>query len=97
MKMNDKGATLEFDCARGTIGQPITPDANGKFSLAGTYSPERGGPVRKDNPSNTVPATYQGTMQGDTMQLQIIPEDQSQAPPALTLTRGQPGRLMKCR
>ncbi len=94
--MNAQGATLEFDCARGTILQPIEADASGQFSVPGTYSPERGGPVRKDSASNAQPATYKGTIQGDTMQLEIILEGGSQMP-SLTLTRGKAGRLVKCR
>ncbi|HLI62934.1 MAG TPA: hypothetical protein VKV05_06015 [Terriglobales bacterium] len=97
LKMNAQGATLEFDCARGTILQPIKPDANGEFSVSGTYSRERGGPVRKGNPGNAAPAIYKGSIQGDTMQLEIIPEDSGQALPALTLARGEAGRLVKCR
>lgn len=97
MKMYDKGATLEFDCAHGTIAQPFDPDANGNFSVPGTYTPERGGPVRKDSAGNAQPATYKGSIHGDTMQLEIVPENSSQTPPAMTLTRGQAGRLLKCR
>jgi hypothetical protein len=97
MEMSAGGATLEFDCARGTIAEPIKANAKGEFSARGTYTPERGGPVQKNNPPHDLPAIYKGTIQGDTMQLEIVLADKEQAPEPLTLTRGKTGRVMKCR
>ncbi len=56
-----------------------------------------GGPVQKNNPPHDLPAIYKGTIQGDTMQLEIVLADKEQAPEPLTLTRGKTGRVMKCR
>ena len=97
MQMNATGATLEFDCAHGAVLQPVKPDSNGQFSAAGTYTPERGGPIMKDNPPRDLPAVYKGSISGDTMQLQVVFEDKTQQPPAFTLMRGNPGRVRKCR
>ena len=94
---SEKNVTLEFDCAEGVILNPIKPDANGDFSAEGTYTPQRGGPVKKVSPPNDLPATYKGTIHGNTMHLEVILANQDQQPPALTLTRGQAGRVVKCR
>lgn len=97
MVISGENVTLEFDCAQGVVMAPIKPDASGNFSVAGTYTPQRGGPVMKDNPPQDLPATYKGTIQGDTMHLEVLLQDKSQQPPAFTLTKGQAGRVVKCR
>ena len=97
MQTNASGAAIEFDCGHGSIAQPIKPDAHGDFSVAGTYTPETGGPVRKDNPPGDLAATYKGTISGDTMHLEVLLSDNTHQPPPFTLTRGSPGRVVKCR
>ncbi len=96
MRMTAQGATLEFDCAHGNVAQAIKADAKGEFSVPGTYTAERGGPIRKSDSASGVPAIYQGRISGDTMQLEIKLSD-TETLPALTLTRGAAGRLVKCR
>ncbi len=96
MVTSEKNVTLEFDCAEGIILNPIQPDAKGNFSAEGTYTPQRGGPVKKDSPPTDLPAIYKGTIHGNTMQLQVVLANQDEQPPPLTLTRGQAGRVVKC-
>lgn len=96
LEMNAGGATLEFDCAHGTILQPIKVDAKGEFSVSGTYTPELGGPVQRNNPSRDLAAVYKGRVEGDTMHLEIILADKERMPDPLTLTRGKTGRLVRC-
>jgi hypothetical protein len=97
MVMSAENVTLEFDCAQGVVMTPIKADASGNFSVAGTYTPQRGGPVMKDNPPQDLPATFKGTIHGNVMHLEVLLQDKSQQPPAFTLTKGQAGRVMKCR
>ncbi|HUI83367.1 MAG TPA: hypothetical protein VL240_04040 [Candidatus Binatia bacterium] len=97
MKKDAQGATLEFDCARGSITHPISSDASGAFSVSGTFAPERGGPVQKDSSANELPATYRGSISGDTMHLEVVLADQTQQPPPFTLVRGKAGHVVKCR
>lgn len=97
MQKTASGATIEFDCGHGNIAQPIAPNAAGEFSVAGAYTPEMGGPVRRDNPARDLPAMYKGTISGDTMHLEVLLEDKTRQPPPFTLTRGSSGRLVKCR
>ena len=97
MKVTSQGATLEFDCAHGNILEPIKANAKGEFTVRGTYTPERGGPISRDNPPRDLPATYKGSIDGDTMRLEIMLAEKDQAPEPFTLTRGKVGRLVKCR
>jgi hypothetical protein len=98
LQMTAQGATVEFDCAHGAILVPVKPNAAGEFTATGTYSPEHGGPIRKDEAPHDLPATYKGTIRGDTMQLEIELADKTQPlPTPLTLTRGKFGRVFKCR
>ena len=49
MEVTPQGATLEFDCAHGNVLEPIKANAKGEFAARGTYTPEHGGPIRRDN------------------------------------------------
>lgn len=97
MTMGEQNTTIEFDCAQGVIMGPIKPDSSGNFSVAGTFTPQRGGPIMKDNPPRDLPATYKGSIHGNVMNLQVLLEDKNQQPPAFTLKLGEPGRVVKCR
>ena len=97
MEITQDGATIQFECAQGTINGAIRPDANGKFTATGTYSPEKGGPVSRDNAPEQRPATYEGTIVGDTMHLRAMLADKSLDLPPFALTRGKPGRIVRCR
>ena len=99
MEVTPQGATLQFDCAHGTMLEPIKANAKGEFAARGTFTPEHGGPIRRDNPPRDLPAIYKGTIDGDTMRLEIMLADkeQGQAPEPFALTRGKTGRLVRCR
>ncbi|HEY5178005.1 MAG TPA: hypothetical protein VII95_20810 [Terriglobales bacterium] len=99
MEVTAQGANLEFDCAHGNMLEPIKANAKGEFAARGTYTPEHGGPISRDNPPRDLPAIYKGSIDGDTMRLEIMLADkeQGQAPEPFTLTRGKSGRLVRCR
>src|SRR5438309_1895071 len=59
------GATTDFDCAHGTVEQPLDRDRDGRFSATGHHIFEHGGPIREDEPPNSHPARYQGRITGD--------------------------------
>jgi hypothetical protein len=98
MEVSEKGADVEFDCAHGQITQPMALDLRGDFDVAGTFTPEHGGPVRRDE--NTPPAStrYTGHAAGDTMTLVVIlgKEGKEKLGP-FTLTRGARPNLRRCR
>ena len=95
MQMTKSGAEFEFDCARGAITEPLSPDSQGHFSLKGTLTPEHGGPIRKDEAAQSMDVTYTGDLNDDTMTLQLIVADKELA--HYTLKRRQHGNLRKCR
>ena len=96
LEVTADGANLEFDCASGTIALPLTVDAQGKFQAKGTFTRERPGPVMRDG-NQPAAAVYSGTLTGDTMHLTIAVSTQSDGMGEYFLTRGKPGRVMKCK
>ena len=44
LTVTDNGGRVEFDCAHGTLDHPLRLDDRGRFSVPGTFVPERGGP-----------------------------------------------------
>jgi hypothetical protein len=94
-EVSEKGADVEFDCARGQISQPIALNQRGDFDVLGTYSPEHGGPVRRDEPVTSTPARYSGHVLGDTMTVTVTQGKEKVG--TFTLTRGARPVLRKCR
>ena len=97
LEVTAEGATLDFDCASGTIAGPLTADAQGKFTVKGTFTRERPGPVMRDNPNTAAAATYSGTITGNTMRLNITAGSQNDSMGDYVLVRGQPGKVFKCK
>lgn len=91
------GATLEFDCASGTITKPLAADAQGSFKVKGTFTRERPGPVMRDNPNTAAAATYSGTITGNAMRLSITTGPQNESIGDYVLARGQTGKVFKCK
>jgi hypothetical protein len=96
LEMMRTGATVEFDCARGTIDSPIKPDAKGNFRIKGTFTAERGGPDRGDATPSKQKAIYSGTIKGDAMTLSVAVRGDDEVV-SYTLVRGQEPNLVKCR
>jgi hypothetical protein len=93
--VGSKSATIEYDCANGVINGPLVVDADGRFNLRGTHRMEHGGPIREgDNPPGH-PATYTGTIKGNTMTLTLKVGDSEEE--TFTLEKGKPGELVKCK
>jgi hypothetical protein len=94
--VGSESAKVEYDCAHGEIHGPLVIDDHGKFHLRGTFTPERGGPVRAGDSQRALPATYSGEINGNkmTLDLRIGDSDEIQS---YTLEQGKPGRLVKCK
>jgi hypothetical protein len=97
MQVTHQGAALEFDCAQGTISEPLLLDEAGKFLARGTFQSQHGGPIKRDEPLRSVDVVYTGIVQGDTMRLEFVLGDNKGSPEKFTLVRGQTGKLRKCR
>ena len=87
---------LEFDCGRATVNGTIETDADGAFTAAGTFLPERPGPATPDPPPPR-PMRMTGTVAGDDMQVKIVLTDQSDDLGTFSLRLGAAPRLVKCR
>lgn len=96
MQVTRTGAELQFDCATGTISEPLPLDKPGRFRVKGTFTREHGGPVRRNEPPAARDATYSGIIENDTIRLRIEVAGQDQAQ-EYVLNKGQQGRVVKCR
>lgn len=97
VQINEDATEIDFDCANGRINQRITLDKNGKFDLTGTYTVERGGPTRDDQPPPTYSANYVGIVKDKTMTLTVTLIDNKKDIGTFTLNHGSRARVMKCR
>jgi hypothetical protein len=95
LEISDGKSSLEFDCANGTISEPITLDNEGHFEVPGLYVREGPGPVRQGGNKQSQ-AIYSGVVKDDTMTLSIRMEGSSDELLNVTLARGKQGRLRKC-
>ena len=90
------GAMIEYDCAHGTMDEPLSLDRSGRLSAAGTHTFEHGGPIRVDEPPNRHPARYDGRLVADRLQLTVTVTDTRQVIGDFTATFGAASRLLKC-
>jgi hypothetical protein len=60
--VTDVTATIEFDCAHGTLDRPLALDGSGHFDVGGSFVREHGGPNRvdEDPDQQASPARYAG-------------------------------------
>jgi hypothetical protein len=90
------GASLEFDCAHGTVEEPPLLDSQGQFNLRGVYVREHGGPVREGEPEDRHPALYFGQLEGSRVALSIRLTDDGMQIGPYAAQLGQQPRLFKC-
>jgi len=97
IEVEGNSATIEYDCAHGTIDGPLTIDSRGKFDLRGTHVRERGGPVRRDEKADSYAARYTGSIKGELMTLNVTLTSTRETLGTCTLIRGRQGEIFKCR
>jgi hypothetical protein len=95
----------QFDCASGTIDDPVFPGADGSFSAKGTYRAGAPGPVKVGQFFKSQAAIYSGSVQSagknagksgpKAMTLNVTLEDETRLGP-FTLTEGAPPQLTRC-
>lgn len=96
MDVDSRLARIEFDCATGAIEGPLVVDSEGKFHLRGSFTPQRGGPVRADETPQSQPAIYTGEIKGNAMTLTLKVSDSDDSE-TFTLEKGKAGELFKCK
>jgi len=94
--VSSQSAKVEYDCAHGEIPGPLVVDSEGKFEWRGTFTPERGGPLRADESARSQPATYSGEIKDNKMTL-ILKITNSEDAETFTLEKGKAGKLVKCK
>ncbi|MCA1634525.1 MAG: hypothetical protein LC802_12730 [Acidobacteria bacterium] len=97
MNVRADGASVEYDCAHGTIDETLELDNEGRFDAKGTHVREGPGPIRVGKLPRSRPARYTGRVGGDEMSLTLTLTDTSQEIGTYTLTRGSEGFIRKCR
>ena len=96
MQVDENGARLQYDCAHGSVDEPLTLDHEGRLDVKGTHVRERGGPVRRGDKPDNRPARYTGRVEGQTMTLTVMLTDSDESAGTFTLTQGEPGQIRKC-
>ena len=96
MNVGEGSAKIEYDCAHGEIQGPLVLDAAGKFELRGTFTMERGGPVRQGDSAREQAASYSGEIKGNTMTL-ILKISEPEDAETFVLEKGKTGKLVKCK
>jgi hypothetical protein len=94
MEVRQNGADLEFDCAHGSIDEPLILDASGEFDWKGTYVAERGGPATSAGVHKK--ARYHGRVDEDALQMVVSLAGSRADIGSFTLRKGVRGRLTKC-
>ena len=97
IEVGASSATVDYDCANGTIDGPLMMDSKGRFTWRGTHNREHGGPIRVDEKSSGQPAIYTGSVKGTTMTLTVKLAGSDEVLGTFTLQRGGPGRIFKCK
>ena len=96
-EVTNSGAVIEFDCAHGAIDQPIVLNGKGNFDVKGKFTPEHGGPTRRNEARNDRLVRYVGQVKDQTLTLTITDAGTKETIDSFTLTHGSDGRIMKCR
>lgn len=92
----DAGATLEYDCASGTIDQKVVAATDGNFTAIGTHTRGHGGPIMEGEVPDRHPARYDGWTDGQAMTLKVTLTDSGEVLGTFQLARGQSPHVFKC-
>ena len=68
LTVTERGASIQFGCATGTIDAPILLNARGEFSANGTYTQLSGvAPPPNSPPPTPQPTVYSGRVSGNNL------------------------------
>lgn len=94
MVIGPGGAQIEYDCAVGTIDEPIVPGRDGRFEAEGTHTP-LGGPEQADVIRPTYQAQFTGQVRGNRIRLEAVVETGVELGP-FSLRRGAEPLILRC-
>lgn len=93
--VTEGGAAMNLSCAHGVITNAISLDANGRFSMQGTYIQEHGGRLSVDEIKYS--ATYAGSVTSDALTLLVTKTDTGEVFGSFVLKRrGGSTSVVKC-
>lgn len=96
LTVGSTGAEAEFDCATGTVTEPLLLDAAGRFAVAGTVTLGHGGPDREGDVPDVRRAAYRGRLSDDVLTLLISIENVATSGEPFVLRWNDPGLLHRC-
>ena len=96
MVVRSESATIEYDCAHGTIDEAIRPDSRGRFTATGTYTQEHGGPIREGEIPDQQPARYDGEVFSGKMTLEVTLTESGVLIGPFALERAASPQVFKC-
>ena len=95
LKLGETSGGLDYDCAAGTIDEPLVPRRDGGFEAQGLHMPGTGGPDREGEVRPSYRTRYWGTVRGNRMTLQARVETGVTLGP-FTLVRGAEPVIFRC-
>jgi hypothetical protein len=96
LEVTSTGGLVDFDCAHGSVDEPLILDSNGRFDARGSYTRESPGPQREDQPVRPKLARYTGGVQVSTMTLTITLPEEGQIIGPFSLVKDKLPRISKC-
>ena len=89
-----EGATIEWNCADGTIDAAIIPDSEGRFQSEGIFTPRGGMEPIAGRPHES--AIYTGTIVDDSMTLIVTIPDEPHTLGPFNLIHGATVHFVRC-
>jgi hypothetical protein len=96
LTLDPGGGRLDYDCAAGTIDEPLVAVHDGSFAANGRHTPGMGGPEQIDRPRPSYPARYTGTVGRGTMTLRVWIPSQNLTLGPYRLRRDIRPQLLRC-
>lgn len=96
LEVSEGGAQIRFSCAHGSIEEPLTLDAEGRFSAKGVFVAESMGPTYEDGRPNSRPAVYSGVIHEEEMTLTVTLTGDKEDTGTYNLTHGKFGSVRRC-
>jgi hypothetical protein len=95
LMLTPAGGTIEYDCASGSLTEPLIPRPDGDFSAKGTHTPGHGGPAMEGEILPVHRARFTGIVRGDRMTMTGRVENGILLGP-FTLRRGAEAGIFRC-
>jgi hypothetical protein len=89
-------STVEYECAAGTITEPLRVDAAGRFEAGGWHANVTGGPIEPTPQTKSLRAFYTGRVDGSRMEITVILTKTGDEVGQFELAYGQEPHLERC-